>query len=149
MTERIFQAKDRTFTRTQGCWNCKHSSSANVFWSERRQQDLQTALGLAQQEGDGEENIKVYNIRKMVDRVDHLVAAGQLKRCTTGRQANGDPVGDLVQHSYLCDRWDAAQGASMARDVGKTDMLPEELVEKVDAHKPTDLKSLLGRKIVT
>jgi hypothetical protein len=37
----------------------------------------------------------------------------------------------------------------MARDPGKTDMLPEELVEKVDAHKPTDLKSLLGRKIVT
>ena len=130
--ERVFQAKDRTFERTQGCWNCSNSCSATDFWTKKRQDDLAIAVRLANESPLGENDPKVKNIRHMIDTVDHSVAAGALMRCTKGRQPNGDPVGDLVAHNYLCDRWSAAQGASMARAGQAADKLPEELAEDLD-----------------
>jgi hypothetical protein len=158
MNERFFQDKSRVFTRTQGCWNCKHYGSAKAFWSERRQKDLQTALGFAHESPHGEEDQKVINIRKMVNRTDHLVAMKQVGVCSNPTRpvdANNNQINaDLFQHSFLCSKWDGAQGASMAREGARADDLPEELVDKVDGHKPTDLNefisgSLLGRKTVS
>lgn len=158
MHERFFQDKSRVFTRTQGCWNCKHYSSANKLWSIRRQADLQTALGIAHESPNGEEDQKVINIKAMVDRTDHLVASRQVGICTNPSRPvdanNNEITADLFQHTFLCSKWDAAQGASMAREGARADDLPEELVDKVDGHKPTDLRdfiggSLLGRKTVS
>lgn len=35
--------------------------------------------------------------------------------------------GEFTAHNFLCDRWDAAIGASVARAGAKLDLLPEEL----------------------
>lgn len=132
MGDKVFTSQERTFERTQGCWNCKHSTAAKGYWTQQRQNDLKRALELAQASPEGEASVKVVTIRGWVDRVDRLVALKQLIRCTTGKNPNGDELPDLVQHSYLCDKWSGASGSSLARDVGKTDKLPEELVDYVD-----------------
>lgn len=147
MSERFMVPKDRVFERTQGCWNCKHSSSGVAFWTDRRQHNLKAALEIAQSSPLGEKHQKVINIKAMVDTLDHQVAAHNLLRCTTGRTADGKPVGGLVAHNYLCDRWNAAEGASLARGGQKADKLPEELAADLDG-KATDLTSLLGKKLV-
>lgn len=70
----------------------------------------------------------------MVDSLDHLVASGHVGVCTGGgRTANGEPVGDLVVHSFLCDRWRAMEGASMTREGAKLDDLPEEVADKLNS----------------
>lgn len=159
MSERVFTSKERTFERTQGCWNCKHSSPAKGYWQQKRQQDLKRALDISLASPRGEQDPKVETLREWVDRIDNLVAVKQLVRCTTGRQPNGDELPDLVQHSYLCDKWSGASGSSLARDIGKTDLLPDELVDRVDgdgsysAAQVSDILSknaikLLGRKKV-
>lgn len=158
MTERFFQDKSRVVTRTQGCWNCLHYGSANAFWSVKRQQDLQIALNLAKVSPLGERSTKVANIKAMVDRTDHLVASRQVGICTNPKRPvdarNNEIKADLFQHTFLCSRWDGAQGASLAREGAKPDDLPEELVDKVDGSQPTPIDkflqgSLLGRKTVS
>ncbi len=159
MTERVFTNKDRTFTRTQGCWNCRHRGSATVFWSERRVVDLKHALAIAHESPQGEQDQRVTNIKQMVNRVDHLVAKGQLGVCSNPGgpiDAKGKHIeADLFQHSFLCSKWDAAQGASLAREGAKADDLPEELVDKVDGDGSISMAalrnqlSILGRKTVS
>lgn len=137
---KILVPKERIFERTQGCWNCSNSSSANAFWSERRLHDLTRAQGIANDSPDGEKDIKVDNIKRMVDTTDHAIASGALMRCTKGVTANGDPVGDLVAHNYLCQKWSGMQGASIARAGQKADDLPEELADKLDGSAPNPRK---------
>ena len=134
MAKRLIVPEDRTFERTQGCWNCKHSSRAAAFWTQRRQQDLARALTIAQEHpAQGEEHTQVVNIRRMVDTIDNQVAAGTLLRCGgDGKTAAGDPVADLVAHNFLCHKWSGAQGASIARAGQRADDLPEELADKID-----------------
>lgn len=144
--QRILVPKDRVFSRAQGCWNCSNSRSAKEFWSDRRDQDLGKALKIATDSALGEEHPKVKNIRHMVDTVDHAVAAGALVRCTKGRTATGQPVGDLVANNYLCDRWSAKQGASIAREGGKIDDLPEELADKLDGTPSSNMDEVLEAK---
>lgn len=134
--DKILVPNDRIFSRGQGCWNCKHKESANKFWSDKRQKDLEEAVRIAAASDLGENDPKVINIRNMVDLADHAVAAGALVRCSTknprAKTALGADVGDLVVHNYLCNSWSAAQGASIARAGGKADDLPEELIDKLD-----------------
>lgn len=130
--DRIIVPGDRVLSRGQGCWNCIHGQRAKEWWSRRRQEDLGKALQIAIESPDGETDIQVTNIRRMVDAVDHAVAKGAMLRCTKGKTANGQPVGDLVTHNYLCDRWTAAPGASIARGGAKADELPEEILDKLD-----------------
>lgn len=135
--------KDRIFERTQGCWNCKHAESANKFWTERRQQDLTTAANLVKMfPKQGENHPKVVNIRRMVDLADHAIAMREMVRCTNdkARTGAGEPIGDLVASTFLCGQWSAAQGASIARAGQKADLLPEELLEKIDGGKPKTLE---------
>jgi len=147
MNKRIIVPKDRTFERTQGCWNCVHSSSAKEWWTKQRLLDLGKALAIAQESPQGENHLKVRNIREMVDKIDTAVAQNALIRCVKGTTPTGAPVGDLTPHNYLCDRWTAVQGASIARDIGKTDKLPEELAEDLDG-KTLDLHGILSKKLV-
>lgn len=123
----------RTFERTQGCWNCRHFSveRARDIWKDKRQQDLAVAARLALESPMGEDEPKVVNIRRMIDAVDVGLATYNLGTCDgTGVDANDNPVGDLVKVNYLCRKWSAAQGASVARGGEAPDLLPMELEDK-------------------
>jgi hypothetical protein len=130
---KVLVPRDRVISSGQGCWNCKHwdTDKAKPLWTEKRQKDLETALRIAQESPQGEEDTRVYNIRAMVNSFDHLVATKHAGVCLGGgRTADGKPVGDLVTHAFLCDRWSGRVGASLARD-GALDPLPEERADKL------------------
>jgi hypothetical protein len=140
---KVLVPKERVISRGRGCWNCKSwdRDAAKPLWTEKRQVDLQTALNLALDLPDGEptsaadcktpEALHCYNIKSMVNSLDHLVASGHVGVCMgNGRTANGDSVGDFVAHAFLCDRWSGVAGASLAIQ-GKADLLPEELAENM------------------
>lgn len=125
---------ERTFERSQGCWNCKGFSRemAKKHWQDRRQKDLEIGLGLALSSALGEDDPKVKGIRRMVDLVDHGVASGGLGMCLAGgTDRNGNPIGDFVKDVYLCDKWSGATGASVARAGAAPDTLPAELEDKL------------------
>jgi hypothetical protein len=133
---KIFVPQDRIFERTQGCWNCVHKSDPKEWWNEQRQKDLKRALDVSLASKLGENHPKCMNIKAMVDKIDHLIAAKALVRCGSGlvrpgRTADGKPVGDLIAPNYLCNRWSGAQGASIARAGQAPDPLPEELADKI------------------
>lgn len=126
---------DRVFIRKQGCWNCKHADyeRARQWWQQKRQDDLQVALGITMESPFKEEDPKVLNIRRMVDLIDHGMAQGDLTKCFgPGLDANDNPIGDVVRASYLCRQWSAAQGASVAREGEAADPLPMELDDRAD-----------------
>lgn len=138
--------KERVLSRGQGCWNCKSwdREKAKPLWEQKRQVDLKTALDIALDLPGGEpktaedcktpQALRCFNIKKMVDSLDHLVASGHVGCCTGGgRTANGEEVGDFVVHAFLCDRWSSLAGASLAREGGKLDDLPEEAAEKLNS----------------
>ena len=123
----------RTFERKTGCWSCKHYDRelAIKYWRGRRQQDLQIALAAALTSPMGEKDPKVVNIRRMIDAIDHGLAAGTLGKCFGGGiDANDNPVGDFVKAVYLCRKWSGAQGASVAHAGEGVDPLPMELEDK-------------------
>ncbi len=131
--------------------NCKHGSreAAKTYWVTKRQQDLERALKIAMTSAHGENDQRVTNIRHMVDTIDHGVASGAMLKCLgRGKTANNQPVGDLVANNYLCGKWSAAQGASIARGGQKPDELPEEIQDRVDnvGGLPSSTKDLLGKK---
>jgi hypothetical protein len=134
---KLLVPKERVVERAQGCWNCKHwdAEAAKPLWNQKRQNDLAKALELSlkTENKQGEDHPHVVNIRRMVDNLDHMVASKSVGVCSgDGRTANGQPVGDFVAHSFLCDRWSGVQGASMTREGGKIDDLPEEVAQKLD-----------------
>lgn len=123
----------RTFERTQGCWNCIHCDydGAKNRWKEQRQRDLTVATSKALESAMGENDPAVVNIRRLVDAIDTGLATHNLTRCSgKGVDANDNPVGDFVKTNYLCRKWTAAQGASVAREGQKADDLPMELEDK-------------------
>jgi hypothetical protein len=143
--------KERVISKGQGCWNCKHwdREMAKPLWTQKRQGDLTTALNLALDLPKGEpttmqeaveagpNGVRCFNIKSMVDSLDHLVASGHVGVCKGGgRNEKDDPVGDFVVHSFQCDRWTGVSGASLATG-GKSDTLPMELAEKIDKPKPS------------
>jgi hypothetical protein len=102
-------------------------------WSDRRQKDLEIALAKSLQSPLGEDDPKVKDIRRMINHVDHGVASRSLGMCLGhGVDRNDNPVGDLVMSTYLCRKWNGAQGASVARAGEALDILPAELEDKLD-----------------
>jgi hypothetical protein len=59
---------------------------------------------------------------------DQMMATGQIGICVTGHSP-----GDFIDCRYLCDHWDAAQGASVATEGQPLDKLPEEVREDIDS----------------
>jgi hypothetical protein len=140
----VLVPKERVISKGQGCWNCKNwdREAAKPIWEVKRQGDLTTALNIALDLPDGEpktaeecktpQALRCFNIKSMVNSLDHLVATGHVGICTGGgRTEDGKPVGDFVVHSFLCDRWSGVAGASLARIDGKLDKLPGELADKL------------------
>lgn len=114
--------------RTMGCYNCTHSSTeaAKKFWEIRRLSDLEVAKQQAAADPMGERAPQVMRLKHMINETDKAVAAGLLCRC----RVEGSPA-DLISLGFLCDKWTAAQGASVARDGAPVDKLPGELMEEV------------------
>lgn len=134
----VLVPKERVISTGQGCWNCKHwdRDKAKPLWTQKRQNDLARAAEIAVTSRHGENDQRVYNIRKFVNDLDHLVAVRMIGVCVGGgRTADGNPVGDFVVHSFLCDRWSGVSGSSLATG-GKTDPLPEERAELMNGVKP-------------
>ena len=137
--ERIFTPFGAPIERTQGCWSCKHwdnQQAARDLWSSQRQSTLRQAQAIAAVHAEGEDHAQVVTIRRMVDTVDRAVAVGVLGICRV--QASES---DLVHNAYLCDRWEGAVGASVARAGQKPDKLPQELRAEAEAasrHKDHD-----------
>lgn len=132
---------DRIAVRTQGCWSCIHGdaeAAAKRWWDEARQKLLTQALDIAMNSPAGEDHPKVKAIRQQVPMMDSQMAAKQFVACHVGRDPKGNPVGDFVHCTYLCDRWTARQGASIARAGSAPDRLPEELHQRFDDDGTTD-----------
>jgi len=134
---KILVPKERVVERSQGCWNCVawNPIAAKPLWEQKRQNDLAKALELSLNSSNkqDEDHPHVVNIRRMVDNLDHMVASRSVGICTgNGRTADGNPVGDFVAHSFLCDRWSGVQGASLTREGARIDDLPEEVAQKLD-----------------
>lgn len=132
----VIVPKERVIGRGRGCWNCIHwhpNEPAKKLWAEKRQNDLNTAVGLALESAKGENDVRVKNIRAMVDSLDHLVASGHVGLCRgNGKTEDGQPVGDFTTHALLCGQWSGVQGASMATSGAKLDLLPRDLAQKMD-----------------
>jgi len=131
--------EERIAIRTQGCWSCIHSDfeKAKTHWWERaRFEMLNKAVMIATTSPKGEEHPTVRSIREMVPKIDMSMQAGGWCCCRIGQSPTGESVGDFVASTYLCDRWTARQGASVAREGAAADKLPEELVERIH-EKPT------------
>jgi hypothetical protein len=133
LVDKLTGLSGRTYERTQGCWNCMHSSSeeARRFWLDQREKDLKIATEITLGSPIGEKEPKVVNIRRMTALIDEAVFKGDLIKCSgSGVDANDNPVGDLVKANYLCRKWSGAQGASVARAGEAPDLLPMELEDK-------------------
>jgi len=115
---------NQQFSRGQGCWNCmawENDTTARNHWETKRRADLEHARRLSQFLPQGEDDPQVKQLRRMVDAVDHNVAAGVFGVCRKGKAG-----ADLVHFQFLCEHWVGRTGASLATE-GKTDLLPEEL----------------------
>jgi hypothetical protein len=66
---------------------------------------------------------------------DAQLAQGQIGLCMKGPRPKdmGGPEGTFVVFSFLCDRWDACEGASVAAGLGPVDKLPAELWDIADS----------------
>lgn len=133
MDGKVFVPEERIISRGQGCWNCIHAQPAREFWQKKRAEDLALATRISLNSPLGEKHPRVVKLRRMIDFVDHAVVANTMIRCTKGRTETGEPIGDLVVNSFLCDRWTGRDGASLAREGQGLDPLPMELRDKIDS----------------
>lgn len=141
----VLVPKERVISTGRGCYNCRHwdREIAKPLWTERRQNDLKVALDLALNLPGGEpkteeearksaNGLRVWNIKSMVDSLDHLVASGHVGVCKGGGiTADGNPVGDFTTHALYCQRWSGVSGSSLATEGHAPDMLPEERADRM------------------
>lgn len=120
-----------------GCYNCIHcdAEAAKQFWKDKRQKELAYATQQALADPLGEDAPQVIAIRRMIDAADKGVASGLLAKCRVGGSE-----ADLISIGFLCDKWTARDGASVARDGKPVDKLPEELMEGMESGELTKRK---------
>lgn len=109
--------------RDKGCWNCIHwdnQEKSRNLWSARRIEDLKYAKAMFDMSKS--EDGLVFELRSMVNRMDHLVAAGSVGICAAGKAES-----DFCHHAYLCASWSGRLGSSLTG--GGNDKLPGELKE--------------------
>lgn len=128
---RVLTPQERTVERGRGCWNCTawdNDDKARSLWSELRQRDLKTALAVSMSDVRGEDHPHVMQIRRMVDAVDRSMATGSIGICLRGKAGT-----DLCFAGFLCNHWNGRVGSSLATNGKPLDLLPEELMEKLDS----------------
>lgn len=125
--------------RTQGCWNCTHWSSEKaieLWWNGARQ--AMAARGAEIAATAGIDDPRVQALKKDLPELDigmetklYGVCSGKgvTYKDVGGRKVK-EPVGSFVQSAYLCEKWTGAQGASIAREGQKADLLPGEVIER-------------------
>ncbi len=130
--------EDRIAVRTQGCWNCvnaDYEKAKNLWWTAMRATWLQKAVNISLQSPKGEDERRVRVLRQMTADMDVSIEQNGWICCSVGvkpTQANPnveEPVADLVPANFLCRKWTAKQGASVAREGAGPDKLPEEIFE--------------------
>lgn len=145
---------DRTFERSQGCWNCIHAQSPIDRWMGKdadgkggvRGQMLSRAAKLAVNSPRGERADAVVRIRRAVERIDFTVMHQLCFVCDHGVTEDRNPVGDFVASVFLCDNWSGRDGASLARrSDGKLDDLPGELRDKIDGSGPMNAEEYIEK----
>lgn len=142
--------KDRIIERTQGCWNCKNwqlPEAKKLWWDRARPHMLEKAVAMALASKEGEEDVRVRNIRTLVAGLDKSIEDGLYGVCkvdggTTLVNAPPNQLGNFVPHQFLCPKWTGVQGASIARAGQAPDILPDELQDRFDQDRPANLKIL-------
>jgi hypothetical protein len=132
---------DRIVERSQGCWNCIHwdaDKAIDLWWKSARAATLANGAGIATTSPYGEQDERVKAIRRNVPLTDLAIERREWGSCSRGVKADGQPVGDFVASTFLCDRWTAQAGASVARESAVPDKLPEELMERFDGGEKID-----------
>lgn len=79
---------------------------------------------------------KIDGIEKATEHLNRFEASimhgdpilGQMALCN---ERTSPKHGTYVSDKYLCDRWSATTGASVAREGAKPDLLPEEMVDRI------------------
>lgn len=137
----------RTVERSVGCWNCKHwaPEAGIAYWLEARQARLTQAVSIAISSPQGEQDIRVENIRNMVMKLDIAMAEKPplFGLCMNAKAKEQDKLGDLIASVYLCTSgWSGATGASLARAGGKLDKTAAELIEDLDGAEAVEIQGL-------
>lgn len=126
---------NRTFERTQGCWNCKHVGDVATTRA-RWQQDHRPAFDqkvaalkthvLTLHPSQVKEAVqKIDDMVVRADAIERSIEEGLTVVCT---RRQGGAQTDFVSARYLCDHgWDAAVGASVARGGQRPDTPLDEL----------------------
>lgn len=129
---KFFSAPERTFTRSQGCWNCVsycNTELAQQNWATHKMRILANLaasmplvrLGEQEKAVPGTADARLDQVRSM----DKAIKLGVVGMCMKGGTTT-----DFVEHRYLCDKWSGRDGASVARGASKADLLPAELQER-------------------
>lgn len=125
--------------RTQGCWNCVHFSTEKaieLWWNGARQS--MAARGAEIAATAGIDDPRVQALRKTLPEMDVGMETKLWGLCTGGGftykdvagRKSKEPITGFVQNAFLCEKWTGAQGASVARDGQKADLLPGEVIER-------------------
>lgn len=136
--KKMFAAPERTFERGRGCWNClsyENGTLCRQHWGTHKLRLLYTLsqaaplvrLGEMEKPKPGTADAR----REQIEQMDKAITTGVVGMCMKGArpQALGGPEGDFVEHRFLCDRWDAKQGASIATSGKLLDKLSDELAD--------------------
>lgn len=119
----------RVVERGRGCWNCTHYDTGEMTqkrWQECKLRDIGVIAASL-----GKSPFMVTDQEMgLLTQMDHSVKIGHAGICLLGK-----PNSDFVDHRYLCDGWTGKQGASLATEGHKLDMLPEELKDRIDGDK--------------
>ena len=133
-----FVAPERTFERGRGCWNClsyENGSLCRQHWGTHKLRMLYSISLSAPLTRLGDmEKAQPSNVdarQQQVDQMDKAIGLGVIGMCMRGSRPMtlGGPEGDFVEHRFLCDRWDAKQGASLATSGKLLDKLSDELAD--------------------
>lgn len=111
---RFISPVDRTFERTQGCYNCTHFENgelARQHWKTCKERDLTayTAEGKMPLTRLGDMETDVFS-GTIYDRMEQAIKSGQYGMCLAGKAA-----GDFTHFKFLCPSgWNGKQGYSVA-----------------------------------
>jgi hypothetical protein len=150
--------KDRIIERSRGCWSCTaYDLEGNLSidkWNQDRERNLASAMETALEQPDTIKVVtamqiwaaapqsiqieetdvpavkRIKTILRMVDKMDHAVAAGAFRLCSRSPAPADRHGADFFSAKYLCSGWCGRDGHSVATEGAPLDKLPDELREE-------------------